>query len=435
MAYAISAIEGFDHGEDHRLFGGPYNDVPSGTYSFVTSPRWGSYGYALRINPSSSQTSVGIGSRYPVGTLDYVQYGQAYSALFAFRLATAPSSDCKIVEWQDEHAYLTIGSDRIVDLVTPSGTDAGSTALSLDTWYLFAFRCPYGAGDAALTIYDSSGSSVETFSQAAPATTDPGFLRFRTSASATIDYYIDAVSIAVGYNVDLLSELGYGGNYRVGLLTPDTDGDCDYTWGTCTDYYDYQKVDEVAPDHCTTYIEMPTNSYGMVKCADVGSQLANVEEIDTVQIYCHSSCACVIDNSTNVSLTWKSGSASRASSSSFTNSAQWAAGASHQGKVFATDPADAAAWTITKVQSLQWGLSLGNDPKNQWTAAYIEMVYKELSSITPDPATAYGAVGRPNVVTNDLTLRGRVAYAIGATVDPTVIETQAILADLVLENP
>lgn len=323
--------------------------------------------YALRVNPTT--TALGwVGVRTPNNTnLTGTPYLRFY-----FRYATKPGSGHEeIMSWfqgsSDEVGSVGLNSSgNLVVAVNGTVGATGSAVLTGDTWYMIEVLC----GNP--TVVKVDGTQDISHSSGSLGTAIKYFLgKHINRNSQTIDFFYDDVAV---------DDAGYPGAGEVKLIKANGNGN--YTAWT----NDSASVDEAPPiDDDTTFISTSTNlnaETAAMESSATGGISGTINAVKTNPI-------CRTANTVGLQARLRSGSADNDSATvSFATSTIWHG----LGKIYNTDPADAAAWTTTKIDALECGVEHNQSQAREarCTAIYVMVEYTPAGGATEAAGTLTG---------------------------------------------
>ena len=319
----------------------------AGTNSFSTSTvRTGTY--SLRINPTTSASgSYRLGLNGSDGRPTAEMSKSSLYTNFYFRVATAPSADEeKICEFADTggstKAYITLTSGRVFKLYNNAGSLAstGTTALSLNTWYLIQIQTSTGSGSQP---YELLINGVSEFSGSANQLTNSHgsiYLGKRDNLnSRSIDVFYDDVYV---------DDSAFYNGVEVKRMGPTANGGT-AQWTAGTGSSNYAEVDEVVPS-ASDYIKSGTTANH--------AHYVTLQSTSTVgasgTIKAFKALALVREDASGTSasqLKVKSGGTTN-NTSSFNHSTT----AVYVGKIEEVDPNTSSAWTTTNLDAVEIGI-------------------------------------------------------------------------------
>jgi hypothetical protein len=394
---ALLNIVGFETGDAFELRTG----AVGGTASIQsTVKRTG--GFAFRCNPATTATGFGRISGYAT-TGSYTTFSEAtLHARFYFRYATKPGANSEeLCSFFGAAQKLAIRIDSSGNLSAWDGTtqlgSTGSTVLSADTWYMIGVTCGTGTNAAwALTIDGAAEiSGTRTFtSNSNNVELELGKLTNRNGQ--TVDFFYDDVALSntaiPGAGAVVMAKADGNGNYTAwtGDYTPE--------W---TEAPPITTDDASATQYVATSTNTNAESATMESSATIGAS-GTINAVKTLAIVKQGASAlCKIRLRSGTTDDDTSGVAPGTSYVSI-------------GKVYEADPADAAAWTTTKVDAVEVGVVHAQSQVRELrcTAVFLVVEYTPSGSSTPQAidATAVGVATLTRVVIFKRTL---TASAVG----------------------
>ena len=244
----------------------------------ISSSTYRSGSYALNTALGASSTE-GINYMF-----DSVDSGTQHYLRTYLRVATAPSSEIKIIEIYSSgglsRAYVKMTTGGALKLYDDSDTQIGSTssALALNTWYrleLMFDRATAGSAELTLKLDGSNIAATTTGTLGSYNNFSIGILE-----NATADLYWDDVAVN---EEDASNEDNWPGEGSIVYLRPNSNG-TDTGWTN-----DYTYVDEITPNDATgsDYIYCSSASdkedYGYQDSSDVG--IASTDSIKLVEAW------------------------------------------------------------------------------------------------------------------------------------------------------
>lgn len=304
------------------------------------------------------------------GTAKYVQhqYGSgnnSYMSVWIY-IASLPNANAILLRLWDGAAggNIQLKSDGKLQYYDGSGAQLGSdtSALSLNTWYNIQIKSlEFGGftGEEGRFNGSSIGSNSTNFSG--------DFVRVGVQSAVTCDIYFDDLIINdTGGSVENSWPSIYE---KVIHGHPNAAGDSN-TWeksgGGAGSSTNYQDVDEITPDNGTTYLVRDTGASNTPK------DLYNIESSATIGLVTGDTIVCIAvgarGGSTsatsaagrNVNVGIKAGGTEAWSGSIDWSINGYTTHADPVPRVYKyvayVDPSDAAAWTLSKIDSLQIGV-------------------------------------------------------------------------------
>lgn len=388
----IIQLCGFESGQENepRSSGGTRSIGTTNPFSGARS---------LKVNPTGTATG---NCRFSAIRTDGRKDGEWYVdnlyTQFYFYVETAPSADDEEILLVLDNAgvqklTIRLNSSRQLSIYDSSDASQGttSTALDLSTWYRIALRSATGSGNTTcqLKINDSLVLNL-SISQ---GTGQHGSIRLGKATDK------NGESIVVYYDDLIISDNDWPPDCRVSIASPTANGST-AQWTAGTGASDYTQVDEVPPTN-TDYLKS-TGTAGDVhlvtieSCADAGiygpilaiKVMANVRE-DTSTT-----------SSTVVRL--KSGS-----TTSDTDGYNTSTGTTPLMKLFNTDPATSAAWTVSGFDAIEVGVQEENAvvSRCEWIAVMVAWspITGSISQIGGSKSqSASGEVSSASAVTGEI---------------------------------
>lgn len=367
MAAADLYFLGFETGDMSQ------QGAAGGTYSIQSTTKR-SGGYALRINPTSSTAYIYEGgvpnSNGQRASTSLNRTAETFFT-FWFRVATLPSSTLSLFSVTD-----SLGGGAVINIrissggaVTLVGTSTSSTVatLSLNTWYRFDLRVTKNA-TSGLKIDGGTEQTVTAVNSTMAGWTFGTYL----DSSNTYDFFYDdfvvgtsAFPAGAGPIVLLAKPIG-AGNYSA------------WTDGTGSTY---AEVDEVPHDSGSTYLQ---NTSGTSQASTFDMQsAATIGMVGTpIAVMAQGIMAESSSTTTTGAIRLRSGSTDSDSTQADLGSTAYIS----VQKLFATDPADAAAWSVSKFDAIEVGPVKGTDNSSiRCTAVYLHVVEDGIAVGGGDP--------------------------------------------------
>lgn len=336
----------------------------SGTLNTVSTTTVRSGTYAARINPAAGFRWIGqVFKSSPSSTETFIRVYINFASL-------PTGGQCEIIGIWDSvsvarRAYIglsTAGKLQLFDNSVQIGSD--SATLSTGTWYRVEIRVIGGTGTATLDGR-LDGSSFASSTSATVSNFDALYFGAPNAANS-FDGFWDDIAINDTSGSDQNSWAGSG---KVIVLTPNASGDANSfatrTGGTAGASNNYTRVDEVAPNDATDFNGSSTlNEEDLFNMSDSGIASSDVVKVVHVDIRFRNGTA---DATAAIKAeVEKTASGTKTQSSAIVpNSTTWKSNSTTTGvgHTLTTyqDP-DAAAWTLTTLDSMQAGYKLTTAP-------------------------------------------------------------------------
>jgi hypothetical protein len=267
----------------------------SGAVDIVTTPVHAGT-YALRC-----QSISGGGAAAARRHLDPAFSGTEAWTRFYFQWNLRGSTDTEILLVENSGAVdlyrirlRTSGSGSAVLILSNlvgTGTDTGTVALTVDTWYRVEFRVLLSdtVGELEVNLYlGDSTTASDTLSVTGEDTLNSNIQRFdygnTSDFSSDYKFFYDDIAINDDGGTFEVSAPGPG---KVFLLVPS--GDNTITWDRIpTDTTNWDRVDDLssgAPDDSTTYIHTTTNETDKLDMANLGAEVPSDADIILLDVY------------------------------------------------------------------------------------------------------------------------------------------------------
>jgi hypothetical protein len=322
----------------------------SGTVSVQSSVVNGS-AFALRSNPATTAVGYAESRNFAnTGALTGTAGVATGWFSFDFRYATKPGAGSEPIAAvrnfnSQTKCTLRITSAGVLALYDTATAlvATGATVLNADTWYRIDIKAGTESGALASdAAYEVRVGGVSEFSGSNGDLTNSNTLGIRLGKAANVS----GQSVDFFYDNYSWSDLAYADTAsRVKSVKPNGAGN--YSGATAGTWAD---VDELPPDDDTTFLAWTSNTSQHSAALESSATAGVSGTIAAVQGYGvgrDTGAAAV-----NHKLFLRSGGADTDSGSGFS------LGTTYQffgGKVFETDPADAAAWTTAKLDALEVG--------------------------------------------------------------------------------
>lgn len=298
-------------------------------------------GYSLKCNPTGTGTGrVNIQALSAAGASTGASVVTSYIR-FYFRAATLPATNDEYIvvvrESGGNKFFVSIASDGKLAAYDSTATllATGTTVLSTGVWYRIEIKCGTGASAAWEVKIDGTSEISGTGNL---STSNGNHIRLGKAANR------NGNSVEFYYDDWIWSDSAYPGVGECQMMQPDGNGNYTAWTGTYTD------VDEVTHDSDTTYISTSTNGAAETVTLESAASAGITGTPNSVKSW-----AMVRDASgiagTAFQVRLRSGS-----TDNDTNSTTPGSTYELRAKIYDTDPADAGAWTLADLDSLEVGV-------------------------------------------------------------------------------
>ncbi len=356
--------------------------VASGSIQ-TTTKRTGTY--AFQANPTTTNTAnYDFQGQDATGTRGVWDAATIY-ARFYFNYATKPASASEeifIAQTTTLGTKFTIRIDSAGKLSAWDNTgtnqlgSTGTTVLSSGTWY--RIEAKIGTGTTAAWEVKINGTT-EISGTGDLRTINSGLIKVGKVAnrnSQTVNFFYDDIKVR---------DDDYPGSGEVKLIKPNASGSVTNTnWNTtdatCSSTTDGTSVqiDEVPHNSDTDFICNKTSSGGAVtfnvedtSTASITGNVKSVKSLGAIRK--------VPSQALNMQIRLRSGA-----TEDNTTAADPGTSYVFRSKIYETDPADSAAWTLTDVDNVEVGVvhAQGNAREARATALYVMVDYQPPASVT-----------------------------------------------------